>query len=90
MSTITKTSAQAVSRKLSSMGFDKYDRWFEVGFAVIKDGDAITVVNHGYLPGTAALELAAAGFAIAYHRTSEGAYTGKHMESFVVEGKVSA
>lgn len=90
MNTMTTTTASAVSRFLASKGFEKYDRWDEIGYAVFLDGDSIRVVNHTYSAGTAAAELAANGYVVEYLQTSEGAFSGRHMESFVVAGKVAA
>ena len=87
MTTITKTTAQAVSRFLAAKGFDKYDRWTEIGFSVMLDGETIRVVNHGYRNLTAALELAAAGYVVADYKVSEAFYTGRLMESFTIAGK---
>jgi hypothetical protein len=90
MNTISKTTASAVSRKLSSLGFDKYDDWSEAGFTVCQDGELITVSNRGYLKGTAALELANAGYVLENLQFTEGAYTGHFREFFVVAGRVEA
>lgn len=90
MTTITKTTASAVSRFLKAKSFDTYDRYTEVGYSVHLDGNDIRVANHGYLPGTAALELAANGYVIEALQMSEGAFSGRHMETFVVVGKVAA
>ena len=87
---MTTTTASAVSRFLKSIGFEKYDRWDEIGYAVFLDGNTIRVVNHTYSAGTAAAELAANGYVIEHLRTSEGAFTGHHMESFIVSGRVAA
>jgi len=87
MNTITKTSAAAVSRFLGSKGFDKYDRWSEIGFSVMIDGETIRVSNHGYQQLTAAVELAAAGYVVADYRISEAYYTGRLMETFTIAGK---
>jgi hypothetical protein len=90
MTTITKTTASAISRKLTSLGFDKYDGWAEYGFTVFLDGGVVTVSNRGSLEGTAALELSAAGYIIENLSRSEGAYTGVHKEIFTVAGRVEA
>lgn len=90
MSTITKTTPQAISRKLSSMGFDKYDRWTETGFSVLYDGRNAMVSYWSCAPGTAAIELAAAGYVITNLRTSKREYAERYVEMFTIEGKVSA
>jgi hypothetical protein len=88
MTTIAKTTAQAVGRKLRSLNFEPYDYATGIGCSVWQDGNRITVANHGYLPGTAAIELKEAGYII------ENLYiggTGKHfMETFTVAGRVDA
>lgn len=90
MNTMTTTTASAVSRFLASKGFDKYDRWNEFGYSVFRDGNTIRVANHGFATGTAAVELAAAGYVVEALQRSESAFTGRHMETFVVAGKVAA
>lgn len=92
MTTIAKTSANAVSRKLSSLGFDKKDGWSELGFSVINDGQKIVVVNwtNADYPSTAATELAAAGYIIENVRVSEVTWSKRQQEFFTVAGRAGA
>jgi hypothetical protein len=90
MNTITKTTAAAVSRKLNSLGFEKYDRWLEAGYSVMQDMDCIEIANWTYSPGTAASELAAAGYVITNVRTSKREYAERYVEIFTVQGRVTA
>ena len=89
MTTIAKTSVQAVGRKLRALNFEPYDYAAGIGCSVWKDGNRITVVNHTYSIGTAADELEKAGYIIEnlYH---SGDFAGRWMESFTVAGKVEA
>ena len=89
MTTIAKTTASAVGRKLRSLNFEPYDYATGIGCVVWKDGNRITVVNHTYSIGTAADELEKAGYIIEnlYH---SGDFAGRHMETFTVAGRVDA
>jgi len=93
MTTITKTTASAVSRKLSSLGFDKYDTLTQMGFSVLYGGDGIHVVNHTNedYEGTAAQELEAAGYVIANRFINDWSrFLGRKQEVFNVVGRVEA
>lgn len=86
--TITATSAAAVSRKLSALGFEKLgSRAERIGFDVWKDG-GILVVTYTYGKSTAAEELAAAGYLVNVQSVSVCQITGRHQEIFEVLGKV--
>jgi hypothetical protein len=88
MNTITKTTAQAVSRKLRQLNFEPYNYATGIGCSVWNDGGRITVVNHTYSAGTSALELEQAGYIIKnLYQPDE--FGGRCMETFTVEGKVS-
>lgn len=89
MTTISKTCAQAVSRKLRKLNFEPYDYETGIGCSVWQDGNRITVVNHTYSTGTAAIELQQAGYIIEnlYH---SGEFAGRWMETFTVAGRVEA
>jgi hypothetical protein len=89
MTTITKTTAQAVGRKLRSLNFEPYNYATGIGCSVWQDGNRITVANHTYSMGTAAIELQQAGYIIEnlYH---SGEFGGRWMETFTVAGKVGA
>ena len=89
MNTITKTTASAVSRKLRSLNFEPYNYSTMVGCSVWQDGNRLTVVNHTYGMGTAAMELEKAGYIIEnlYH---SGEFAGHRMETFTVAGRVGA
>jgi hypothetical protein len=89
MTTIAKTTAQAVGRKLRSLNFEPYNYATGIGCSVWQDGNRLTVVNHTYTKGTAAKELVKAGYIIEnlYH---SGDFAGRHMESFTVAGRVEA
>lgn len=85
--TITATSAAAVSRKLTALGFEKLgSRADRIGFDVWKDG-GILVVNYTYTKGTAAEELAAAGYLVEVIAVSACQITGRHQELLKVLGK---
>ena len=88
--TLTSTTAAGVSRKLSNIGFDRYNRETGLGVSVHNDLGSIQVANHGYLPGTAAEELKAAGYKIDGLIRSECLVTGRHMELFNVVGRAEA
>jgi len=88
MNTITKTSAQAVSRKLRKLNFEPYDYASGIGCSVWQDGERITVANHGYLLGTASMELKEAGYII--ENLYLGGSDGRFMETFTVAGRVEA
>jgi hypothetical protein len=93
MTTITKTTAQAVSRKLSSLGFDKYDSLTQMGFSVLYGCDGIHVVNHTYkdYEGTAAQELEAAGYVIENRFVNDWSrFLDRKVEVFNVSGRVEA
>ena len=89
VNTITKTTASAVSRKLRSLNFEPYNYSTMVGCSVWQDGNRLTVVNHTYSMGTAAIELQQAGYIIEnlYHSTD---FAGRWMETFTVAGRVGA
>lgn len=86
--TITATSAAAVSRKLAALGFEKFDRWDEIGYSAHLDGKTIRVVHYSWQIGTAAAELHAAGFVIGNFQASKMPATGRQLEEFEVLGKV--
>jgi hypothetical protein len=88
MNTITKTTAQAVSRKLRSLNFEPYNYATGIGCSTWNDGGRITVANHTYSQGTSALELEQAGYIIKNLYQDE--FAGRWMETFTVEGKVGA
>ena len=93
MTTIAKTTAQAVSRKLSSLGFQKYDNAYQMGFEVLYGIDGIHVVNHtnADYEGTAAQELEAAGYVIANRAVREWTrFLNRKVEVFNVIGRVDA
>lgn len=90
MTTITKTSAAAITRKLNALGFEAFDKWEDVGYKVSQMANVILVQNWTYGPSTAAAELGAAGYVIGNVETHTGAYTGRRLEMFLVEGKVGA
>ena len=86
--TITATTAAAVSRKLSALGFEKLgSRQERIGFEVWEDGE-ILVVNYTYTKGTAAEELAAAGYLVEVIANSNCQITGRCQELLKVLGKV--
>ena len=89
MTTITTTTAQAVSRKLRELNFEPYDHATGIGCSTWKDGNRITVANHTYSIGTAAIELQQAGYIIEnlYH---SGEFGGRCMETFTVAGRMGA
>lgn len=90
MNTIAKTTATAISRKLSSLGFEKKGFYDEVGYSVMNDNGSIIVANWTYSESTAAAELAAAGYVIENVKVSEMAWSGRHHELFTVAGRVGA
>jgi hypothetical protein len=82
----TTTTASAVSRKLSALGFQKLDN-FGIGYVVgIEDG-RILVSNKTYSRGTAFVELSAAGYIVNVLSRSECLVTGRHQEILEVLGK---
>jgi hypothetical protein len=89
MTTIAKTTAQAVGRKLRKLNFEPYDYATGIGCGVWQDGERITVANHSYGLGTAAIELQKAGYIVEnlYH---SGEFAGRFMETFTVAGRVGA
>lgn len=96
MKTITKTTAQAVSRKLSSLGFVKKSE-DAVGFQVSTDdalkgwGTDIVVCSYSYHEGHfAALALEAAGYVVDRKFTCEDHLTNLFSEVFTVVGRVDA
>ena len=91
MNTIAKTTASAVSRKLSSLGFEKYDG--QMGFSVIDSYDGVHVANHtnADYEGTAAQELETAGYVIANRFINDWSdFLGRKVEVFQVIGRVEA
>lgn len=93
MTTITKTSASAITRKLSELGFVKYDRDDTVGFDVMQTGAGLHVVNHvyGHATGTAAQELEAQGYIIEGHQHLDWTmFLNRRCETFYVVGRVGA
>ena len=95
MNTITKTTAQAVSRKLSSLNFQKANE-DGIGFAVFNTngpigyGFEIAVIHTGYAPSTASKELAEAGYSVRVVWTSFDEITSRYNECFEVDGRVEA
>jgi hypothetical protein len=93
MTTITKTSASAITRKLSELGFQKYEYPSQLGFDVMDTSNGIHVVNHtvsGY-KGTAALELELQGYVIEGHQYLDWSqFLGKSVETFYVRGRIGA
>jgi hypothetical protein len=92
MNTITKTTAAAVSRKLSALNFEKYDKASRMGFSVFDDTDGIFVsnyVNPNY-EGTAAAELAAAGYIIEGRFINKWRHEDRAIEVFRVIGRAGA
>ena len=97
MTTITKTTAQAVSRKLSSLNFDRKYSSTEYGFSVYLTEpnsyfEELCVTNlsvdNGYR-STIAEELKDAGYAIEVV-VDNAKHNGKILTSLVVLGKVGA
>ena len=89
MNTITKTTAQAVSRKLAATNFDKYDRLTRMGWSVLYSADGIFVSNytHPDYEGTAAAELEAAGYIIEGRFINKWRHEDRAIEVFIVKGK---
>ena len=96
MKTITKTTAQAVSRKLSSLGFVKKTE-DAVGFLVSVDdalkgwGTDIIVSSYSYHEGffaSSALEVA--GYVVDRKFTCADHFTNLYLEVFTVIGRVGA
>lgn len=89
MNTITKTTAQAVSRKLTALNFDKYDRATRMGLSVLYSSDGIFVSNytHPEHEGTAAAELEAAGYIIKDRFVNKWRHEDRAIEVFIVSGK---
>jgi hypothetical protein len=89
MTTITKTTAQAVSRKLSTLNFDRYEKLTRMGWSVGYGGDGIFVSNytHPEHEGTAAAELAAAGYIIENRYVNKWRHEDRVIEVFIVKGK---
>jgi hypothetical protein len=93
MTTIAKTSAAAVSRKLNALGFDKYNNNFQMGVQVFSSMDGITVVNHtnSDYEGTAAQELESAGYVIVNRAVRDWSqFLSRKVEVFNVIGRVEA
>jgi hypothetical protein len=89
MNIITKTTAAAVSRKLSALNFEKYDKASRMGFSVFDDTDGIFVsyyTNPNY-EGEAAAELAAAGYIIEDRFINKWRHEDRAIEVFFVSGK---
>jgi hypothetical protein len=96
MNTITKTNASAVSRKLSSLGFEKKTE-NAVGFLVSLDdalkgwGTDIVVSSYSYLEGFHAADaLEAEGYVVDRKFTSADHFTNLYLEVFTVSGRVEA
>jgi hypothetical protein len=96
MNTITKTTASAVSRKLSSLGFEKKTE-NAVGFLVSVDdalkgwGTDIIVSSYSYHEGffaSSALEVA--GYVVDRKFTCADHFTNLYLEVFTVIGRVGA
>ena len=91
MTTITKTTASAVSRKLRSLSFEPYNYSTMVGCSIWSENGVVYVTNHTYREGTAALELAEAGYIIQNLRQDNAIqFSGRYMEYFIVKGRVEA
>ncbi len=91
MNTVTKTTASAITRKLTELGFQKYD--LQYGFDVMTTDNGIHVVNHtnSDYKGTAALELELQGYVIEAHQYLDWSmFLGKNVEVFFVVGRVGA
>ena len=96
MNTITKTTASAVSRKLSSLGFEKKTE-NAVGFLVSVDdalkgwGTDIIVSSYSYHEGffaSSALEVE--GYVVDRKFTCADHFTNLYLEVFTVIGRVEA
>lgn len=93
MTTMTKTTTSAVSRKLSELGFIRYDSEDQIGFSVLTGYDGIRVINHvyGHATGTAAPELEALGYVIEdLEHLDWTAFLDRRVETFYVRGRVGA
>jgi hypothetical protein len=93
MTTMTKTTTSAVSRKLSELGFIRYSSEDTIGFNVMSGYDGIRVVNHvyGHATGTAGQELEALGYVIEDHQHLDWtAFLDRRVETFYVKGRVGA
>lgn len=93
MTTITKTTAAAVSRKLSNLNFQKADD-AGIGFAVFNTPDGygfeIVVIHTGYAPSNASKELVEAGYVVRLAWTSFDEVTRRYRECFEIAGRVGA
>jgi hypothetical protein len=89
MTTMTKTTAQAVSRKLTALNFDKYEKSTRMGLSVLYSADGIFVSNytHPDHEGTAAAELEAAGYIIKDRYVNKWRHEDRAIEVFLVIGK---
>lgn len=90
MTTITKTTTGAITRKLSSLGFQKLDG--QVGFEVhASDDGTVFVVHHVYRLSTMEQELQAAGYVTERFEVRDWTqFLGKYCETFHVVGRVGA
>ncbi len=90
MTTIAKTTASAVGRKLRSLNFEPYDYDTQIGCSVWQNGSAVEIANWGYAPGTASQELKKAGYIVLSVERGNYLHDGKHFEMVTVIGRVDA
>jgi hypothetical protein len=92
MTTITKTTAAAVSRKLTALNFDKYESVTRMGFSVLYSADGIFISNytHPDHEGTAAAELEEAGYIIKDRYINKWRHEDRAIEVFIVSGRAEA
>jgi hypothetical protein len=90
MSTIAKTTASAVGRKLRSLNFEPYDYATGIGCSVWQSGSSVEIANWGFAPGTASQELRNAGFIVLSVDRGNYEHDGKHFEMVTVIGRADA
>jgi hypothetical protein len=92
MTTITKTTAAAVSRKLNSMNFERFDG--NIGYEVLeaKSYEPITIIHrvYGDYGFQMALELEAAGYAVTCDKVQSWRNPEISVQLIQVLGKITA